>query len=460
MTGTENYVTSYIYDEANRLQSETRSGGDSSNTLYTYDADGNLLTHIVTKAEGTASGAFQYDAFGQLLQFSAGGTWTAYAYNAQGIRTEKTTADGWTQYLLDGKNVIGEQTRAGLVTYLRGANLISRRSGEELNYYLFDAHGDVTELIDSTGAVTHSYRYNAFGEEKDPDPEDTNPFRYCGEYYDAETGTYYLRARHYDPQNGRFTQQDTHWNTANSIYGDNPQRINEREDGLGLKTYTYVPQISAIMQSGNLYVYCINNPIVLCDSLGEAATSGQIHNWVVRDIWIRYMPVGMLRDVTIDYPSGGYGFADLVNVITREVWEVKRVTVSESTAVKQLDKYIAGSIRRENGTGKKLEKGGTITTIPKADIIRIYGDTIYRISYWTVLNEESGEVAAVKGHSDVGIVWYDYTTEKFNTEEVTLLLMTLAGIAGIAGITMLSGGLASGAGAAAGAAAMGVLMGG
>lgn len=458
VTGTENYVTSYIYDEANRLQSETRSGGDSSNTLYTYDADGNLLTYIVTKAEGTASGAFQYDAFGQLLQFSTGGTWTAYTYNAQGIRTEKTTADGWTQYLLDGKNVVGEQTRAGLVTYLRGANLISRRSGEELNYYLFDAHGDVTELIDSAGAVTHSYRYNAFGEEKDPDPEDTNPFRYCGEYYDAETGTYYLRARHYDPQNGRFTQQDTHWNTANSIYGDNPQRINEREDGLGLKTYTYVPQISAIMQSGNLYVYCINNPIALCDSLGEAATSGQIHNWVVRDIWIRYMPVGMLRDVTIDYPSGGYGFADLVNVITREVWEVKRVTVSESTAVKQLDKYIAGSIRRENGTGKKLEKGGTITTIPKADIIRIYGDTIYRISYWTVLNEESGEVAAVKGHSDTGIVWYDYTTEKFNTEEVTLLLMTLAGIAGIAGITMLSGGLASGV--PAGAAAMGVLMGG
>ena len=456
VTGTENYVTSYTYDEANRLQSETRTGGDSSNTLYTYDADGNLLTYIVTKAGGTASGAFQYDAFGQLLQFSAGGTWTAYAYNAQGIRTEKTTADGWTQYLLDGKNVVGEQTRAGLVTYLRGANLISRRSGEELNYYLFDAHGDVTELIDSAGAVTHSYRYNAFGEEKDPDPEDTNPFRYCGEYYDAETGTYYLRARHYDPQNGRFTQQDTHWNTANSIYGDNPQRINEREDGLGLKTYTYVPQISAIMQSGNLYVYCINNPIALCDLLGEAATRGQIHNWVVYDIAFKYKAIGMRCNMLIDYPSGGYGFADLINIVTREVWEVKRVTLKEPPAVKQLDRYIAGSIRRENGTGRKLEKGGTITTIPKADIIRIHGDTIYHISYWTVLNEKSGEVAAVKGHSDIGIVWYDYTTKKINTEEVTLLLMTLAGIAGI---TMLSGGLASGVGAAAGAAAMGVLMG-
>ena len=454
VTGTENYVTSYIYDEANRLRSETRTGGDSSNTLYTYDADGNLLTYIVTKAEGTASGAFQYDAFGQLLQFSAGGTWTAYAYNAQGIRTEKTTADGWTQYLLDGKNVVGEQTRAGLVTYLRGANLISRRSSEELNYYLFDAHGDVTELIDSAGTVTHSYRYNAFGEEKDPDPEDTNPFRYCGEYYDAETGTYYLRARHYDPQNGRFTQQDTHWNTANSIYGDNPQRINEREDGLGLKAYTYVPQISAIMQSGNLYVYCINNPIALCDSLGEAATRGQIHNWVVYDIAFKYKAIGMRCNMMIDYLSGRHGFADLVNVITDEVWEVKRVTLKEPAAVKQLDRYINGSIHYEEFKNRKLKKGGTVMTIPAANIVRRSGDTIYYISYWTVLDEKSGRVDAVKGHSDVGIVWYDYTARKFNAEEVALLLMALAGIA------VLSGGLASGAGATAGAAAMGVLMGG
>ena len=446
MTGTENYVTSYIYDEANRLQSETRSGGDSSNTLYTYDADGNLLTYIVTKAEGTASGAFQYDAFGQLLQFSTGGTWTAYTYNAQGIRTEKTTADGWTQYLLDGKNVVGEQTRAGLVTYLRGANLISRRSGEELNYYLFDAHGDVTELIDSTGAVTHSYRYNAFGEEKDPDPEDTNPFRYCGEYYDAETGTYYLRARHYDPQNGRFTQQDTHWNTANSIYGDNPQRINEREDGLGLKTYTYVPQISVIMQSGNLYVYCINNPIVLCDSLGKFATRGQIHNWVVRDIQLKYEWAGMQRDLMIDYPIG-WGFADLINISTGEVWEVKRKTVSEKAALRQLNRYVRNSIHKDSLKNLPLHIGGSQgTVIQPGNIDRIAGGTVYHISYWSAGN---------------GIIWYDYTKEdnrvEIRIDEIALVLIAIAGVAGIAA---LSGGVASGAGAAAVSAAMSVLSGG
>ena len=106
--------------------------------------------------------------------------------------------------------------------------------------------------------------------EKKPDPLDGNPFRYCGEYYDGETKTYYLRARYYDPNIGRFTQQDTHWTTANSIYGDNPQKINEREDKLGLKTYSYAPQITAVMQSGNLYVYGVNNPVAFCDRSGCA----------------------------------------------------------------------------------------------------------------------------------------------------------------------------------------------
>ena len=71
------------------------------------------------------------------------------------------------------------------------------------------------------------------------------------------------------PTIGRFTQQDTHWTNANRIYGDNPQKTNEREDRLGIQTYAYVPQISAVMQSGNLYVYCMNDPILYVDPNGN-----------------------------------------------------------------------------------------------------------------------------------------------------------------------------------------------
>ena len=96
--------------------------------------------------------------------------------------------------------------------------------------------------------------YFAFGTEKNIDINDTNPFRYSGEYFDKETGNIYLRARHYQPTVGRFMSEDPHWNVGNMIYGDDPR------GPLGLNTYN--PDITAIRQSGNLYAYCIQNPVI------------------------------------------------------------------------------------------------------------------------------------------------------------------------------------------------------
>ena len=79
--------------------------------------------------------------------------------------------------------------------------------------------------------------------EKNIDDADTNAFRYCGEYYDSESGTIYLRARHYNPNNGRFTQRD-------SFAG-------KQGDPLSL----------------NLYTYCHNNPILYWDSSGHSIKS-------------------------------------------------------------------------------------------------------------------------------------------------------------------------------------------
>jgi len=64
---------------------------------------------------------------------------------------------------------------------------------------------------------------------------DVNPFRYCGEYWDRETGTYYLRARYYEPGTGRFLSEDS------------------AHDGL------------------NYYTYCYNNPGSYVDPSGHSA---------------------------------------------------------------------------------------------------------------------------------------------------------------------------------------------
>ena len=128
--------------------------------------------------------------------------------------------------------------------YIRGTNLAAKYNYQngnksEYTYYTQNAHGDVVNLTDKTGKVTKTYTYDAFGVEKNIDENDTNAFRYCGEYYDAETGTIYLRARYYNPSIGRFISRDSF---AGKI-----------EDPLSL----------------NLYTYCANNPISLKDPTGH-----------------------------------------------------------------------------------------------------------------------------------------------------------------------------------------------
>lgn len=129
----------------------------------------------------------------------------------------------------------------------------------------------MVQLTNSSGTVTKNYTYDAFGVEKNAATSDANPFRYCGEQFDSETGNYYLRARYYSPGIGRFTQADTHWNPGNMIYGDDPQKWNEwqgEEDPLNLHAYTYKPEATAVAQAGNLYVYAHNNAIQFCDPHG------------------------------------------------------------------------------------------------------------------------------------------------------------------------------------------------
>ena len=56
------------------------------------------------------------------------------------------------------------------------------------------------------------------------------------------------------------------------IYGDEPQKWNEwqgEEDALGLHAYTYKPEATAVAQTGNLYAYGLNNPILYRDSTGN-----------------------------------------------------------------------------------------------------------------------------------------------------------------------------------------------
>ncbi|WP_145997725.1 RHS repeat-associated core domain-containing protein [Marasmitruncus massiliensis] len=76
----------------------------------------------------------------------------------------------------------------------------------------------VIQRTDVWGNVLKTCRYDAFGNEQNPEKLDSNPFRYCGEYFDRETGELYLRARYYNPEIGRFSEGITGYNFLTDQY--------------------------------------------------------------------------------------------------------------------------------------------------------------------------------------------------------------------------------------------------
>ena len=252
--GEDVYTTDYTYNADNRLLTETRTTADSVDTMhYYYDPNGNQTAKVSEHvAEGTGAESAvltegvagcvlsRYNGFNQMVEADIDGTTASYAYFPSGLRASKTVDDTATDFVLDGDQAVLELTGGSITAkYIRGINLICSTIGSATNYYLYNGHGDVVQLANASGMVTKEYDYDAFGNEKDPGTSDTNPFRYCGEYLDLSSGTYYLRSRDYDPTIGRFLSEDTYHGIAT--------------DPLSL----------------NLYTYCSNNPIRYVDPSGH-----------------------------------------------------------------------------------------------------------------------------------------------------------------------------------------------
>ena len=331
-TGSEEFVTEYSYNNAQGsytalLQREVKTVEGKENpldlnsnvkqTVYTYDANGNQITKT---AEGKTE-TNTYDGLNQLIGFTDGETIASYKYNASGLRYEKTVNGETINHVWDGnKQIVADVIDNQFYEadcYIRGTNLVAKYNywngkKTEYTYYTQNAHGDVVNLTDKDGKVTKSYRYDAFGVEKNIDENDTNAFRYCGEYYDKETATVYLRARYYNPSTGRFISRDSY--------------VGKNEEPLSLNRYTY----------------CYNNPIISIDPSGMAKSNpwdtlpypGYIHNAVQNEYLLSYPD--MQKEYVIPDTKKRI---DLYQPTTKEAWEVKPFG-SYAKGVSQLKNYI------------------------------------------------------------------------------------------------------------------------
>lgn len=230
----QNTVTDYHYNKNGEL---LRSDTLDNNTfalqtvIYKNDKNGNQLAAVNRKkinidkeyfALDLTLGAnrlndnavYHYNALDQLTSVLTKDKKVQFTYNAEGLREEKKVNGKGTLYVWDGDQLALELSEKGKIEkrYIRGNDLIFSDQGEgtQRSYYVMDAHGDVVQLVDESGVVIKTYEYDAFGNEKNIDKRDKNPFRYGGEYYDSETATVYLRERNYSPELGRFLTRDSY----------------------------------------------------------------------------------------------------------------------------------------------------------------------------------------------------------------------------------------------------------
>jgi RHS repeat-associated protein len=276
-------TVNYQYDDIYRLMSETiGSDPNSINGLigYSYDNVGNRLQTTSTVA-GVAAGLFNYDpddristdtydANGSTLTTAGNPNTNTYdfenrlvqeggitvTYDGDGNRVQKSVNGVVTKYLVDdGINptgysqvVIEDSTLNGGTEsqYVYGLERISDRWSPapgtwNLSYYGYDGHGSVRLLTSSTGSVTDTYDYDAFGNLLHITGTTPNVYRFAGEQWDPDLNLYYNRARFLSTAEGRFLTADA---PSEDLF--EPRELN-------LYTYTGSDPVNGVDPAGNQF---------------------------------------------------------------------------------------------------------------------------------------------------------------------------------------------------------------
>lgn len=291
------------YDALGRLA--TASGAYGS-LAWSYNATGDRLSetrnsvvdtysyasssHRLTSISGGHTESFSFDAAGNTtgknglsLEYNDAGRLTRATqipfleqnlYDAQGHRALKISGTQISRYSYDVDGaLISETVGTGTVqgeyvyfdglplAYVRAADGGSATSAAAIYYFHTDQLGTPQRLSDSSAAVVWDASYEPFGAVTIGTAAITNPLRFAGQYFDAETGFAQNWNRDYDQTLGRFAEAD-------------PTGL---DSGL------------------NLYVYVVNNPLIWSDPAGLFCTADFVkHYWTGGGATIDLGAVGLL----------------------------------------------------------------------------------------------------------------------------------------------------------------------
>jgi RHS repeat-associated protein len=145
--------------------------------------------------------------------------WQARLIKPPNQSVSETVGGLTTNYLVDMQNPTGyaqvvDEPQSGTVsrTYSFGLERISETQSingtPTTSFYGYDGHGSVRQLTSSTGVVTDTSDYDAFGNLINSTGSTPNNRLFAGEQYDPALGLYYNRARYLNTSTGRFSVMD------------------------------------------------------------------------------------------------------------------------------------------------------------------------------------------------------------------------------------------------------------
>ena len=205
----------FTYDAANQVQQLQFFNPAETITTYTYDAAGNLIGTYSPTSQLTT---YVWDDEGRnkLVQLSSGVSVTS-TFNGDNLRMQRVDNTGTVQFIWDGLSYLAETNASNVIqaeytqeptTY---GGLLSQYRLTVPSYYHFDRIGSTRALTNSSGTITDTYNYEAFGTSLGGTGSTTNPFTWIGRfgyYQDTASGLVYVRRRFYSPVIAKWVSND------------------------------------------------------------------------------------------------------------------------------------------------------------------------------------------------------------------------------------------------------------
>lgn len=165
MTYPNGLVTTYTYNQSNRLTAEKVVGKNNRTVIeYIYTLGKAGERTLLTETGGRTT-AYQYDSLYRITKETVnqnGSTReTAYAYDELSNRISKTENGVKTAYTYNNLNQLLQENDI-LYTYDENGNQIGRTDGNDQTVFTYDSSGKLTRVViqNGTGTTTETYAYD------------------------------------------------------------------------------------------------------------------------------------------------------------------------------------------------------------------------------------------------------------------------------------------------------------